>query len=90
MTYKNKINIGECRQVLNDYLFVDELNYFDQSLKKKKYDLETKILVYSNYEETMSFIIEIQFASLKLSCNYLIFFSKISITKSIDYSKNFR
>ncbi len=50
---------------------MDELNYFEQSITKNKYDLATKILVYPNYEETMSFIIEIQFESLKLSRKYL-------------------
>jgi hypothetical protein len=56
--------------VLNDDLFVDEqYNYDDSSLKKNIYDLRTKVLVYSNHEETMSFIIEIQFESLKSSRN---------------------
>ncbi len=57
---------------------MDEQNYFEQSLKKNKYGLATKILVYPNYEETMSFIIEIQFESLKLSRKCLSkFFSKL-------------
>lgn len=38
----------------------------DQTKLQKEYQLETNILIYSNYEKTLSFLIQVEFNSINL------------------------
>ncbi len=88
-----KNQIGKCAsknskleiEIINDDTD-DDNGGFNNKIKKINYfNLESKILVYPNHEDTLSFIIEINFNSVKSDGNLKSSFFNISFVKAINF-----
>ncbi len=88
-----KNQIGKCAsknskleiEIINDDTDDDNGGLNNKIKKINYFNLESKILVYPNHEDTLSFIIEINFNSVKSDGNLKSSFFNISFVKAIYF-----